>query len=264
MDPQGKLALVTGASRGIGAATAIALAEAGAKLLLLARSKEDLDAVAVKIRKGGGEAYAISVDLADHEAIRTTAARIRKVHGVPDILVNSAGLGRWLYTEETTHEEAEMMIRLPYLSTFQMTKEFLPGMLERKSGHIVNVNSPASISPWGGATAYASSRWALRGFSESLKVDLHGTGVGISHCVFGKVLSTYWEANQGAEDRLPGIGRLVPDLTVDRTAGHILKAIRKEKREMTKPFMLGVLRVFVWWMPGVVRWVVRKTSYQRD
>ena len=146
------------------------------------------------------------------------------------------------------------MIRLPYLAAFHATRLVLPQMLQRRSGHIVIVNSPASVMVWGGAAAYASSRWALRGFSEALKVDLHRSGVGISHVVLGEVESSYWEANPGARQRLPQIAKLIPRMSTQAAAIQILKAIRTERKELTAPFMLWFFRRMLWLTPGITKW----------
>jgi uncharacterized protein len=264
LEIKGKIAVVTGASRGIGAATAQALAAAGAHVILLARSARELDQVTETIRTAGGKANWLEVDLSDLAQTEQAFGKLIAQHGCPDILVNNAGLGRWLFTEETPGLEAETMVRLPYLAAFHATRLVLPGMLARRSGQIVHVNSPASVMVWGGAASYASARWALRGFAEALKVDLHRTGVGVSHVVLGEVESNYWEANPGARARLPKIAQLIPKITTEQAARYILKAIRSERRELTAPFMLWLFRRMLWLMPGVVKWVVRSTSYQRS
>ncbi len=263
MEIKGKLAVVTGASRGIGAATARALAAAGAHVVLLARSALELEQLTEEIRAAGGKANWFDVDLSDLVRIEATYALIEREIGIPDILVNNAGLGRWLFTEETPGLEAEMMVKLPYLAAFHMTRLVLPGMLKRKSGHVVNVNSPASVMVWGGAAAYASSRWALRGFSEALKIDLHGTGIGISHVVLGEVESNYWEANPGARQRLPRIAKLIPRLSTEQAARQILRAIKTNRRELTAPFMLWFFRRMLWLTPGITKWLVAMTSFRR-
>jgi uncharacterized protein len=260
---QGKTVVVTGASRGIGAACAQALAEAGAHVILLARSVPELAQLASQIIAAGGKADWYAVDLSDMLQTEQIFAEILQKHGCPDVLVNNAGLGRWLFTEETPGAEVEMMIRLPYLASFHATRLVLPAMLKRGSGHIVNVNSPASVMVWGGAAAYASSRWALRGFSETLKVDLHRTGVGISHVVLGEVESNYWEANPGARLRLPRIAKLIPRMSTAQAARQILKAIRSERKELTAPAMLWLFRRLLWLTPGITKWLVRSTSFRR-
>ena len=263
MEVKGKLVLITGASRGIGAATAKLMHEKGAKLILVARSEPELKALSDEMGKNGGETHWRSVDLSDLKALEKFAADVLENIGVPDILINNAGLGRWLFTEETPAEEAEMMTRLPYQAAFHLCRLFLPAMLKRKSGHIVNVNSPASVMPWGGATAYAASRWALRGFSESLKIDLRNTGVGISHIILGEVESSYWDANPGARARLPKIASLIPKTSTEKAGKYILKAIRTEKKEMTRPAMLWIFRRLLWLTPWLTKWLIATSSYKR-
>jgi short-subunit dehydrogenase len=263
LDIKGKLVVVTGASRGIGAATARLLAAGGAHVILLARSAPELDQLAAEIAAAGGKATGYAVDLGDLQQTEAVCAQIMAQHGCPDVVVNNAGLGRWLFLEETPGPEAEMMAKLPYLAALHVTRLVLPGMLKRGSGHVVMVNSPASVMVWGGAAVYASSRWALRGLAEALKVDLRGTGVGISHVVLGEVTSNYWEANPGAQARLPRIAKLIPRLSTEQAGRYILKAIRSERRELTAPFMLWLFRRMLWVMPGVVKGLVRATSFRR-
>lgn len=264
MELRGKIVVISGASRGIGAASALALAKEGAHVVLLARSQGELDAVVAKVGEAGGKATAFAVDLADLGALVAICAQVRQTVGEPDVLVNNAGVGRWLFTEETPHAEASTMFKLPFEAAFHLTREFLPGMLQRRSGHIVNVNSPASVLVWPGAAAYASARWGLRGFSEALKQDLQGTGVGVTHIVFGRVSSNYFEANPGALERLPGVDRWLPVITPEKCGKQIVRAVRTQKREITYPFMLGVFRVLHWLMPGMVKWVVRTTGHRRS
>jgi uncharacterized protein len=261
MEIKGKLALVTGASRGIGAATALALARAGARVVLVARAQADLEAVANQIQAAGGIAHVFPADLADAAATQAMAHAVLQAHGTPDLLVNNAGAGRWLFAEETPAGEEDMMIALPYLAAFRLCRAFLPGMLARRSGMILNVNSPVSMMAWSGATGYAASRWALRGLSEALKADLQGTGLRVSEVILGETSSNYFEANPGAHARLPAIAKLLPVLTPEQAAGHILKAIRKNSSSYTAPFLLGVTRFFLWMTPGLVKAIVRKGDH---
>lgn len=260
MEIKGKWALITGASRGIGAATAIALAKAGARVLLLARSAPDLASVVQIIQSRGGLAYAFPCDLSKAAETTAVANRIIATHGVPDILINNAGAGRWLFAEETPEGEEDMMIALPYLAAFRITRAFLPGMLSRRSGLIVNINSPVALMTWSGATGYAGSRWALRGFTEALRSDLGGTGVKVCQVVLGETESNYFEANAGARDRLPKIAKLLPILQPEDAARHVLRAIRGGYREYTGPFLLKLMRISLNLFPGIVKYLVRRTD----
>lgn len=168
--------VVTGASRGIGRATAEALARVGGRVALVARSPE-VEAVAVAIVAQGGQARGYLADLGNPGEVEEMARRVVGDFGPPDIVVNNAGAGRWLYVEETPVEEVVSMMAAPYFAAFYVTRAFLPTMLERRSGYIVNINSPAAWMPWPGAAGYTAARFALRGLSASLRLDLRGTGV---------------------------------------------------------------------------------------
>jgi len=168
----GKLVLVSGASSGIGAATAKAMASAGGRVVLLARRKEALDQVAVEITSAGRQAWIYSVDLADAEAVAAVAKQITEERGTPDIIINNAGAGRWLFVDETSPAEAVQMMAVPYFAAFNVTHAFLPATLRRNSGHIVNISSVGSRFVWPGATTYLAARWAVRGFTEALRADL--------------------------------------------------------------------------------------------
>ena len=105
-----------------------------------------LAAVADAVRESGGTATAFSIDLADAEAIEDTSATIAREIGIPDVLINNAGAGRWLPLLKTTAKEALGMIEVPYLAAFHLTRAFLPYMLTRGSGAIACVTSPALMS----------------------------------------------------------------------------------------------------------------------
>src|SRR5262249_58177231 len=109
----GVLVLVSGASSGIGAATAKAMAKAGGRVVLLARRKEALDQVAAEITSTGGQAWTYSVDLTDADAVAAVAKQITEELGTPDIIINNAGAGRWLFVDETSPAEAVQMMTVP-------------------------------------------------------------------------------------------------------------------------------------------------------
>src|SRR5476651_361895 len=199
---EGTVAVITGASFGIGAATAKAMAREGARVILLARTQAALDSVAAEI---GDQAHAFAVDLADADAVNTVAQTILQRHGAPDIVVNNAGAGRWLSVEETSPEEVVGIMAAPYFAAFFVTRAFLPHMLRRGSGRFVNIGSPASRLIWPGATAYIAARWAFQGFTEPLRAELRGTGIGVSSVVPGTVQTTYFAHNPGVQERIPWI-----------------------------------------------------------
>jgi len=238
MQVAGRTVLITGASSGIGAATARAVARAGGRPLLLARRQEQLDELVAEI---GAGARAYAVDCGDREAVARTAAQISEDVGVPDVLVNNAGAGRFLFFDETEPEEFEQMMAVPYFAAVYVTRAFLPAMIDRGSGHVVAVNTPIAFFAWPSAAGYAGARWALRGFCEALRADLRGTGIGVSQVVPAKVSSSYFEHNPGAEVGIPGISRIVGTLTPEQVADEIVDAIEHQRRLVLIPRMLRVM-----------------------
>ena len=172
-----QLAVVSGASSGIGAATARALAAEGWRVVLVARGRPGLEVVHQSITAGGGAAELAALDAADGGQVLALAEHLRRELGSPSLVVNSAGLGAWKFLEETSPEETAAMLAAPYLAASNLSHAFLPDMLERRAGLLLHVGSPASRLPWPGATSYTAARWALRGLHEALCQDLRGTGV---------------------------------------------------------------------------------------
>ena len=263
MQIDGSLILITGASSGIGAASARAAARAGGRVVLVARTQAALEALAGEIRAAGGQAWVYAADLADPLQVAQMAWRVAREAGLPDIIVNSAGAGRWLFIEETSAEEAMEMMAAPYFTAFYTTRAFLPGMLARGSGQIVVINSPASRAVWPGATGYMAARWALRGFTEALRADLHGTGLRVTSVVPGKVLSPYFDHNPGSLERGPRIARIIPDLTTEQAAAGVLWATTHNRREHVMPGTLRLLYGLHWLAPWLLDGLLVRTGWQR-
>lgn len=254
------VAAITGASSGIGAATARLLGEQGWTTVLIARGREGLEEVADEIRARGGAAVVEALDAADGAAVLAMAVRVERQLGTPLAIVNCAGAGRWRFLEETAPEEVVDMMAAPFFAAANLSRAFLPAMLERRRGVLVHVSSPASRFPWPGCTGYAASRWALRGLHEALCQDLRGTGVSTCQVVFGEVSSPYFAHNPGSREHLPGIARIIRVLEPEECARVIARAIRQPRRQVVHPF---VLRAIYWTgavAPALVRWLVGATG----
>lgn len=263
MQLPGKVVLITGGSSGIGASTAHLLAKQGAHVLLVARGKDALDEQAETIRRAGGTVTTFPCDLSEVDQIVALGEAVRSSVGTPDIVVNNAGAGLFMYLDETEPSELAAMTALPYQAALLVTREFLPAMLARGSGWVVTVNSPVSRMPWPGATGYAGSRWALRGMTTALRMDLRGTGIGVSEVVPGKVRSEYFANNPGAEDRIPRIASLVPELSTEQVAVAIRDAIVKERREVLLPWQLKAFDLNARLLPALTEWLSWRTGFRR-
>jgi len=263
MKISGKTVLVTGASSGMGAGIAKAMAKAGGRVVLLARREDALRAVADEIARAGGEARVYPMDLANAAAVMEVARRITAEIGTPDIIINNAGAGQWRFVEETSPEEAVQMMAVPYFAAFYVTRAFMPDMLKRNSGHIVNISSVGSRFVWPGATAYLAARWAVRGFTEALRADLYRTGIRVTLYESGVVGSPYWEHNPGSLERVPKMGQLIPPLTPEQVGEAVVKGVEHNKRLIVIPFMM---RLTYWQhavVPWLVQWLMIVTGYRR-
>lgn len=175
--PARRPAVVTGASSGIGAATARALAAAGHPVALGARRQDACEAEAAEIRAGGGEAVAIPVDLADAESVAAFADRATAALGDVEVVVSSAGHispTTALGTDEATFAA---VLEVNLLGAHRLVRAFAPAMVERARGDLVFVTSETVRVPRPHMSPYVSSKWGLEGFVQTLQMELESTGV---------------------------------------------------------------------------------------
>jgi len=257
----GKLSLVTGASSGIGVEIAKALAARGSRLLLVARGREGLERTAAEITEAGGGASVFPADLSDLADVRRLAGEVLAGPGAPDVLVNNAGAGRWRAIDETEPGEAARAMALPYLAAYELTRELVPAMIERGSGHILNMTSAAAYVTIPGATAYGVARWAMRAFSYQLEGDLRGTGVGVSLLAPTEVDSPYFDHNPGSRERIPRVAKLTGTLDEADVAAEAVKAIERGTRERIVP---ARGRLLIRGTPApLMRGLVNRTGWRR-
>ena len=176
----GKVALVTGASSGIGEATAIALAEAGAAVAIGARRTDRLDALAARLRKTGASVLELELDVTDEAACADAVRRTREELGGLDVLVNNAGVMLLGTIVGADTEDWRRMLSTNVLGLMYMTHAAIDGMVDQGSGDIVNISSVAGRTARKGAGVYNASKWAVNAFSESLRQEVTGRGVRIS------------------------------------------------------------------------------------
>lgn len=177
---QGQIALVTGASRGIGRAIARRLARADCDVILLARSAGALNELAMEIKTEGREAMAIPTDLRDASQVERAVDKALRYFGRIDILVNNAGLWHYAPAHELPVEQWDEMFDVNTRGVFLMTKSVLPQMLARRHGHIVNIVSVSGLIGEVDASGYNAAKWAVRGFSYSLFKEVRDKGVRVT------------------------------------------------------------------------------------
>jgi NADP-dependent 3-hydroxy acid dehydrogenase YdfG len=202
----GKVALVTGASSGIGEATAIALAGAGAAVAIGARRRDRLDALAGKLRDDGARVLQLDLDVTDEQACTAAVARTRAELGGLDVLVNNAGVMLLGTIVGADTEDWRRMVQTNLMGVLYMTAAAVEGMVEQGSGDIVNMSSVAGRTARKGAGVYNASKWAVNAFSESLRQEVTGRGVRIGLVEPGAVATelsdhiTQPEARQASKD----------------------------------------------------------------
>jgi NAD(P)-dependent dehydrogenase (short-subunit alcohol dehydrogenase family) len=173
----GRGAVVTGGGRGIGAAVARALAGAGARVLVAARHIDEVEAVAVELRRAGHEAWAAHCDVTDAGQVAALAHTARERLGAADVLVNNAGTASSAPVQRIMLEEWQRLLAVNATGTLLATQAFLPAMRERSWGRIVNVASIAGLAGGKYIAAYSAAKHAVVGFTRSVAAELAGTGV---------------------------------------------------------------------------------------
>jgi uncharacterized protein len=218
MDWKNKIAVVTGASSGIGEATARRLAQAGMRVILVARRLERLFGLQASIMTGGGKAEVIAADLGSE----SERERVFQQVGVADILVNNAGFGWYGYFNEMNWETAREMLQVNVSATAHLTSLFLPGMRERNCGHIINVGSISGSIPSQGIAMYAASKSFMDTFTTALYRETQGTNVHVSVVRAGPVKTEFCESALEREN-----GGHVPTEKVGVTSEHVAWRIWK-------------------------------------
>jgi NADP-dependent 3-hydroxy acid dehydrogenase YdfG len=177
---EGKVAIITGASAGIGEATAIALAESGAKVVLVARRGNRLEALVQKITAAGGEALAIVADITDDTQLPIIVDKTKSTFGEIDILVNNAGIALTGKIADADPTDWRRMIELNLIALMNLTHVVLPVFQAQGSGHIVNVSSVAGRTVRLGIGGYNVSKWGVNAFSEALRLEVSAQNIRVT------------------------------------------------------------------------------------
>jgi len=210
---QGQVAIVTGASRGIGFATAILLARRGANVVLVARNREMLARAAAAV---GSPTTIIACDLTDRNAVEGAIAEIRDRFEAPSIMINNAGVFRIGSIETTSAEHFEQALQVNLLAPFVFIRGFLPAMRARGSGHIVTIGSIADRVVFPGNSAYSATKFGARAMHEVLRAELKGSGVRATLISPGPVNTDIWDPVD--PDNTPGFTKRADMLSPEAVA----------------------------------------------
>ncbi|WP_436795261.1 SDR family NAD(P)-dependent oxidoreductase [Actinospongicola halichondriae] len=240
MELRGKTVVVTGASQGIGAALARAFAAAGSTVVLAARSVDKLEALAAET---GGLAH--PVDLLDPEQTDRFIADVEAAHGPIDVLVNNAGLDSSRPAAAIEIQTIRRVTRLNVEAPMVLTRQVLPGMLERRSGHLVYLSSLAGTASFPTMSHYAATKAGIMNFAGSVRWEVRKHGVGVTIVAPGPVDTEMWDRYEDMTgtpgnvrrrfERLQLLPKLAPDVLADRTVA----AVRDGKRHVRHPRRLS-------------------------
>jgi short-subunit dehydrogenase len=249
MELQNAVVVITGASSGIGEATAVAFAQRGARVVLAARRLDRLEELAQRIERAGGRAVALKCDVSDVEQLDTLPAIVEKLYGPTDVLINNAGVPGGGDFLAQSHEQIESVVRVNLLGVLHATRAFLPGMSARGRGHVVNIASLAGRFAPPGTAVYTATKHAVVAFSESLNYDAERSGARVTAVNPGLV------ATEGfPQSNVPSFLVMSPE----RVARAILKVVRDDiAPEYSVPRWVAPLQVFRVLTPPLYRWGVR-------
>ncbi|MFC4355128.1 3-ketoacyl-ACP reductase [Chryseomicrobium palamuruense] len=169
---KGKTAIITGGGRGIGRATAIALANEGVNVGLIGLNQENLDKVSVELQDAGVKVATASADVSDLAAVEKATEQLKNELGKIDILINNAGIGTFGGFLDLSPEEWKNIVDVNLMGVYNATRAVLPGMVEQKSGDIINISSTAGQKGAPVTSAYSASKFAVMGLTESLALEV--------------------------------------------------------------------------------------------
>ncbi len=254
MDIKGKVVIVTGASSGIGEATARAFGRAGAKVVLAARRVDKLQTLAQEVNAmgSGAETLVVQADLSKLEDIQSLVMQTLEKYGRIDVLVNNAGFGRldWLENLDPI-KDIQAQIDVNVMGVIQTTRQVLPVMIKQRAGSIINMCSMAGLVGTPTYTIYAASKHAVHGFSEALRREVKPWGIDVCLIYPGGVVTEFTQ-HAGIKRKT---NAKTPDfmlLTADQVGSAVVKLVRHPRRMWIIPWLWSVTAFMNKFLPGLV------------
>ena len=254
MDLEGKNVIVTGASSGIGRATALEMARRGAHVVLAARRGEKLEKVAAECRALGVRALAVVTDVTKPEDCR----RLAETAGEVDVLVNNAGFAIFDAVADAKTNDLRAMMDTNYYGTVNCTQAVLPSMLQRGSGTIVNVSSITGLMGFARMSAYCASKFALTGFTEALRDEVLGSGVRVALVCPGTTETEFFV--KAERDKMPGASRLMLAVRPERVARAVCDAAEDGRYRRILPALAAIYMRLKEFSPRLAHLLFRRVS----
>lgn len=253
----GAVIVITGASSGIGALVAQYAADRGAYPILAARSMNKLEQISAGI---SAPHACVLLDVTDKQSVVQLFSHVLEQHGHIDVLVNNAGFGRFETAVELSLEDYEAMMDVNYMGVVRCTKAVLPAMLERGKGHIVNIASMAGKVGSAKSTAYAASKHAVLGFTNSLRMETTGTGVMISAVNPGPIDTPFFDTADPSGQYKRNLGAFI--MPAEKVAKRIIRVIDNQTPEVDMPWLASagtkVMQLFPRLSSGVANKLLNK------
>jgi hypothetical protein len=261
MDIKGKVVIVTGASSGIGEATARQFGRVGTKIVIAARRVDRLEALAQEISAmgSGAEALVVQADLSKLEDIQSLIKQTLDRFGRIDVLVNNAGFGRldWLENLDPV-KDIQSQFDVNVMGVIQTTRQALPVMMKQRSGHIINMCSMAGLVATPTYSIYAACKHAVHGFSEALRREAKPWGINVSMIYPGGVV-TEFASHAGIKRKTKATTPKALLLTADQVGEAVVKLVRRPRRMWILPWAWS----FTVWMNRNLNWFVDYTTINR-
>lgn len=245
----GRAVVITGASSGIGRALAVACAAHGARVGVTARRGELLDELVTEVRGWGGVIESAVCDVSDRASTLSAIRGLQERLGSVELLIANAGMGGDTGAAAMNVELVEEVMRVNFLGVVYAIEAVLPGMIERRSGHVAGVSSMAAFKGLPGAAAYCASKSAVNAYLESLRIELRGSGVAVTAVCPGFVRTPLAANNP----RMPFL------MEPERAAWRILRGLRRRPKVLAFPRRMALLMTMTRWTPDwVMKRVVKK------
>jgi short-subunit dehydrogenase len=242
-----QVAVITGASSGIGWELAKVLAAQGCKVGLIARRKENLDALAEDIQKAGGTASVSAADVSDRAQIHGAIAETRQALGPVDLLIANAGVGMPTLLSPVNIRDVEQMIHINLLGVIYAIEAVLPEMLERRQGHLAAVSSLGAYKGLPGESGYCASKAAVNCYMEGLRIHLRDKGIAVTTICPGFIRTPMTAVNKF---HMPWL------LEPDDAARRIVRALARRRKVYNFPWQMNLLMKLTRWLPD---WLMART-----